>query len=140
MWNILFDNIFQIENFKLYYSSHTQQSAMSTSDICPDHIDNGKVQTIFIDTTLYPHWILINTYVHTLKKYYLTRAEKAHTQCKFANWRGIILPWEIISHLSCSLLLTNLTYFAHWNDSFSFVFVCKYCNFHLSLKLSFYRL
>ena len=59
------------------------------------------------------------------------------TQCKFANWGGNILPWEIISHLSCSLVLTNLTYFAHWNDSFSFVFVCKYCNFHLSFKLSF---
>ena len=29
---------------------------------------------------------------------------------------------NIISHLSFSLVLTNLTYFAHWNDSFSFVF------------------
>ena len=64
-------------------------------------------------------------------------AEKAETQRQFANWEGTILPWEIISHLSCSLVLTNLTYFAHWNDSFSFVFVCKYCNFHLSFKLCF---
>lgn len=138
MWNILFDNIFQIENFKLYYSSHTQRSAMSTSALTTVLIERFALY-LQINTTFIPPLNLDQDICSHLEEI-LTRAEKAHTQCKFANWEGIILPWEIISHLSCSLLLTNLTYFAHWNDSFSFVFVCKYCNFHLSVKLSFFRL